>query len=234
MRNGRSTLHATAFHMKNDASRGDHRARAAQQVPSPGPAVDGADADAHRMQAPGRDDEAHAVEQRALARRQFGAVRMAVEDREASDHQRRDDQRRPHLEGDCGSEHDGRRGDPDSTPGIGTPRNPSMPPIAMTSGNATGSTQIAGAPSCAPHRPTATIASTWSRPGERMQQACEQSVRLALLDVAPGPTCVQTRRQQAPAPAPIERCMARRLHRSAAINNAMRWIVQNAPSVPTI
>ena len=71
--------------------------------------MDGADADAHRMQAPGRDDETHAVEQRTLARREFGTVRMAVEDREASDDECRDDQRRPHLEGNCGSEHNGRR-----------------------------------------------------------------------------------------------------------------------------
>ena len=35
-----------------------------------------------------------------------------------------------------------------------------MPPNAITMGNVTGSSQIAGAPSCAPHNPTATIAST--------------------------------------------------------------------------
>ena len=53
---------------------------------------------------------------------------------------------------------------PTSTPGSGTPSRPRNPPNAITSGNVTGSSQIAGAPSCAPHRPTATIASTWSRP----------------------------------------------------------------------
>lgn len=35
---------------------------------------------------------------------------------------------------------------------------------AITSGKVTGSSQIAGGPSCAPHRPTDTIANTWSRP----------------------------------------------------------------------
>ena len=55
-----------------------------------GRTVDGADADAQRVQAAGRDDEADAVEQRALPRRQLGAVRVAVEDRERADDQRRD------------------------------------------------------------------------------------------------------------------------------------------------
>ena len=49
---------------------------------------------------------------------------------------------------------------PISTPGSGTPSKPRNPPSAITSGNVTGSTQIAGAPSCAPQSPTATIAST--------------------------------------------------------------------------
>ncbi len=53
---------------------------------------------------------------------------------------------------------------PISTPGSGTPRSPSMPPSAITIGKVTGSIQTAGAPSCAPHSPTATIASTWSSP----------------------------------------------------------------------
>ena len=79
---------------EEDTARCDHRACAAQQLSSPWATVDRADADAHRVQAPGRDHEAHAVEQGALAGRKFGAVRMAVEDREASDHECRDDQRR--------------------------------------------------------------------------------------------------------------------------------------------
>ena len=49
---------------------------------------------------------------------------------------------------------------PISTPGSGTPITPRAPPNAMTSGNTTGKTQIAGAPRKAPHRPTATIAIT--------------------------------------------------------------------------
>ncbi len=53
---------------------------------------------------------------------------------------------------------------PYSMPGNGTPKSPSIPPVAMIIGNTTGKSQIAGAPSCAPQSPTATIASTWSNP----------------------------------------------------------------------
>ena len=49
---------------------------------------------------------------------------------------------------------------PVSTAGNGTPRIPSTPPAAITSGNTTGSSQIAGTPRNAPHSPTATIATT--------------------------------------------------------------------------
>ena len=49
---------------------------------------------------------------------------------------------------------------PISTPGSGMPTRPRNPPTAITIGNVTGSSHTAGAPSCAPHRPTAIIAST--------------------------------------------------------------------------
>ena len=49
---------------------------------------------------------------------------------------------------------------PISTPGSGTPRIPMTPPNAITSGKTIGSSQIAGGPRNAPHRPTATIATT--------------------------------------------------------------------------
>ena len=49
---------------------------------------------------------------------------------------------------------------PVSTAIIGTPMMPSTPPSAITSGNTTGSSQIAGIPRNTPHRPTATIATT--------------------------------------------------------------------------
>ena len=57
------------------------------------------------------------------------------------------------------------------------------PPNAMTIGNVTGSSQMAGAPSCAPQRPTAIIASTWSSPGERVQKPGQKPARLSLLIV---------------------------------------------------
>src|SRR5262249_36825098 len=53
---------------------------------------------------------------------------------------------------------------PISTPGSGTPATPRAPANAITRGNTTGSSQIAGAPRNAPHSPTATIAITWSGP----------------------------------------------------------------------
>ena len=53
---------------------------------------------------------------------------------------------------------------PTSTAGIGTPAIPRAPPNAMTTGKVTGSSHRAGGPSCAPHSPTATMASTWSSP----------------------------------------------------------------------
>jgi len=41
--------------------------------------MDRTDTDPQRVQAPGRNDEAHAIKQRALAGRQFGSVRVPVE-----------------------------------------------------------------------------------------------------------------------------------------------------------
>ena len=46
------------------------------------------------MQASGSDDESQTVEQATLSRRQFGAVRVTVKDREEGDQSRRGVQRR--------------------------------------------------------------------------------------------------------------------------------------------
>jgi hypothetical protein len=53
-----------------------------------------------------------------------------------------------------------------ATSGIGSGifSTPSTAPSAITIGKVIGSTQIAGAPSCAPQMPTATIAIRWSTP----------------------------------------------------------------------
>ena len=59
---------------------------------------------------------------------------------------------------------------PISTPGSGTPRMPSTPPNAITSGNTTGRMKIAGAPRNAPHSPTATIATDVVEAEQRMRQ----------------------------------------------------------------
>ena len=56
---------------------------------SPSPSMHCADADSERVQASSSHHESHAVEQRALAGRKFGSVRVAVEDREEPDQRRR-------------------------------------------------------------------------------------------------------------------------------------------------
>ncbi len=68
---------------------------------------------------------------------------------------------------------------PTSTPGSGTPSRPTMPPSAITIGKVTGKSHSAGAPSCAPQRPTAIIARTWSSPESGWTQAGEEARRLA-------------------------------------------------------
>ena len=55
---------------------------------------------------------------------------------------------------------------PISTPGNGTPSTPSAPPKAMTSGNTTGKTQMAGVPRNAPQSPTATMADVFKGGGQ--------------------------------------------------------------------
>jgi hypothetical protein len=49
---------------------------------------------------------------------------------------------------------------PDSTHGSGIPEAPSRPPSAMVKGKANGTSQSAGRPICAAHKPTASIART--------------------------------------------------------------------------
>ena len=122
--------------------------------------MDRADTDPQRVQAPSRDDEAHAVKQRALAGRQFGSVRVPVEDGEEADQRRGNPKGGRTSNITAAPSRIAERAIPYSIPGSGTPISPSIPPKAITMGNATGRTQIAGEPSCAPHSPTATIAST--------------------------------------------------------------------------
>ena len=112
---------------------------------------------------------------------------------------------------------------PTSTPGSGTPMRPRKPPSAITMGNVTGRSQIAGAPSCAPQRPTAIIASTWSRPEIGVREAGKKSRRLARLHVGEAqarPSVKQYRRGNA------------MLHGPSIISTSL-WIVQKAPSEPT-
>ena len=63
-----------------------------------------------------------------------------------------------------------------------TPTSPRNPPNAITIGKVTGSSQTAGGPSCAPQRPTATIASTWSSP----ETGCSKPGQEALAPARPG------------------------------------------------
>src|SRR4051812_28274011 len=53
---------------------------------------------------------------------------------------------------------------PISTPGNTIPLRPSAAPTAITAGNVSGRSHSARPPSCEAQRPTATIASAWSRP----------------------------------------------------------------------
>ena len=104
------------------------------------------------MQQTGRDHEAGRERDRIRAVGQFAAVRVAVEDREGADQHGRDPQRRPRRERDHQAEDDGRCRNPrldrrDS----GTPRIPSTPPNAITSGNTIGKQPDRGRPEeCAP------------------------------------------------------------------------------------
>ena len=135
------------------------------QCDAPGiPAVDQTGRYSHAMQATRRDYESKAVEQPALAGRQFSAVRMPVKDREESDEHDRGPERRAPFERHRKTQQQCRQRDALLHTGSGTPTSPRKPPIAITSGKVTGSNHIAGAPSWAPQRPTATIATTWSRP----------------------------------------------------------------------
>ena len=116
-------------------------------------------------------DEADAVEKPALTRREFSAVRVAMEDREKANDSaaatysgglRSIITATPSMMADAAM--------PISTPGSGTPTSPSKPPKAMTSGNVTGSSQIAGAPSCAPQRPDGDHREDVVESGDRMQE----------------------------------------------------------------
>src|SRR5262249_46418476 len=113
-----------------------------------------------RVQAARCDDETNAVQHRALVGRQFGSVRMTMADGEdSSQHSRqRDGGRNSNIT--ATPSRTAEAAIPYSIQGICTPTRPSIPPTAIPIGNATGNIQIAGAPSCAPHRPTAIIAST--------------------------------------------------------------------------
>ena len=70
-----------------------------------------ADTNSECMQTPGRDHEAHAVEQGALTRRKFGSMRVAVKDRKNPDQQRGHEERSTHFEHHRGAEQNGRCSD---------------------------------------------------------------------------------------------------------------------------
>ena len=63
---------------------------------------------------------------------------------------------------------------------------PSPPPAAMTRGKIIGSSQIAGAPRNAPHRPTATMAMTWSMPKNRMGKTARKTTGEVFAGVGKG------------------------------------------------
>ena len=72
---------------ERDPGHGHGRSRRTQREASRPQAVDQADRDADAVEQPGGDDESHAVRLSALARRQLGAVGVAVKDGEERDQQ---------------------------------------------------------------------------------------------------------------------------------------------------
>src|SRR5208337_748425 len=69
-----------------------------QQLLSPRPSVDRPDTDPQRVQAPSRNDEAHAIKQRALSGRKFGSVRVSMKYGEEANEGRGNPQRRADFE----------------------------------------------------------------------------------------------------------------------------------------
>ena len=104
-----------------------------------------ADADPQCVQASGGDHEAHAIQQRALTGRQFGSVRVAVKDGEEADQRSRNPSGGRISNRTAAPSRIAESAIPYSVPGSGTPISPSIPPNAITMGNATGKSQIAGA-----------------------------------------------------------------------------------------
>jgi len=116
------------------------------------------------MQEAGRHHKADPIGQRICRLRQLTPMGIAVKDREDADDERGDPEWRT-------------RAQPIRTPsampdsaticsvsGRSAPATPRRTPSAITSGKVIGSTQIAGLPSWAPQRPTATMATRWSSP----------------------------------------------------------------------
>jgi hypothetical protein len=69
---------------------------------------------------------------------------------------------------------------PVSTAGNGTPKMPSTPPNAITSGKMIGSSQSAGSLRTAPHIPTATMAMRWSGPSTGWTKPAKSRPRFRL------------------------------------------------------
>ena len=126
------------------------------------------------VESAGGDDEPEAVHQAALAGRELRPVGVAVEDGEGAHEHRRGHERRLPFEGHHEPQQEHRERDADLDAGhVARRPGPRNPPTAITIGKVTGSSQTAGGPSCAPQRPTETIASTWSRP----EIGCSSPVR---------------------------------------------------------
>ena len=168
-----------------NAAHGDASARRLQQTASPSPLVHRADADADQVQEAGRNDKADAVEQSAFAGRQLGAVGgVAVEQREHADKRRRGKERRTPMDSKTAAP--SRRADmamPTSTPGNGTPISPRKPPNAITIGNVTGRSQMAGA-RAAPPKTDGDHRQDIIQPGDRVLETVEKSSSFACDDVS--------------------------------------------------
>ena len=126
------------------------------------------------MQQAGRDHEADAVGQRVRRLGQLRAMGVTVEDRDAPTSTAATHKGGRSASATTAPSATADAAMPISTPGSGTPLMPSRPPNAITTGNTTGSSHIAGCPRNAPHRPTATMATTWSKPEDRVREAARK------------------------------------------------------------
>ena len=110
------------------------------------------------MKEAGGDDKTGAISQWIGGAWKLGPMRVSVKDREHRDDDGGGGKRQTEAYCDCRPQNQSRQRDRYLRHRQRDAQHAGTPPNAITSGKVIGSTQIAGAPSCAPQIPTATIA----------------------------------------------------------------------------